>query len=58
MAAPSEEKRVKFTAYHTMGIEHQLKKVKIPGLSALALCACLTFLKVESSLSDPSFNEK
>ena len=28
-----------------MGIEHQLKKVKIPGLSALALSACLTFLK-------------
>ena len=28
-----------------MGIERQLKKVKIPGLSALALSACLTFLK-------------
>ena len=28
-----------------MGIEHQLKKVKIPGPSALALSACLTFLK-------------
>ena len=28
-----------------MGIEHQLKKVKSLGLSALALSACLTFLK-------------
>ena len=28
-----------------IGIEHQLKKVKIPVLSALALSACLTFLK-------------
>ena len=28
-----------------MGIERQLKKVITPGLSALALSACLTFLK-------------
>ena len=28
-----------------MGIKHQLKKVKIPGLSAVALSACLTFLE-------------
>ena len=29
----------------TMVIECQLKKVKIPGLSALPLSACLTYLK-------------
>ena len=30
---------VKGYGFGTMGIEHQLKKVKIPGLSALALSA-------------------
>ena len=33
-----------------MGNEHQLKKVKIPELSVLALSDCLTFLKPVSNL--------
>ena len=36
----------------SMGIEDQLKKVKIPGLSALALSACFTFFKLVLNLQN------